>query len=88
MKKQYEASLKRISELEQQHDKALQQACQGDLALQHKEAELLAAQQSIRSAVVEQMKRAPASGFCGKWQTTQVLLRAQQRSAGNGLVHV
>ena len=39
----------------------MQEACRRDQALQLKEAELLAAKQSVRSAVAEHMKSAPAS---------------------------
>ena len=53
--------MKRIGELEQQQDRAVQQACERDLALRHKEAQLLAAQQNLRSTVVEHMKSTPAS---------------------------
>lgn len=61
VKSQYEAALKRIAELEHQHDRAVQQGCERDLALQQKEAELLAAKHSVRSAVVEHMRSTPAS---------------------------
>ena len=53
--------MKRIRELEQQQDKAEQQACDTNQALHLKEAQLLAAKQSVRSAVVEYMKSTPAS---------------------------
>ena len=58
---QYEAAAKRIRELEQQLDKAAQQACDTHHALHLKEAQLLAAKQSVRSAVAEHMKSTPAS---------------------------
>ena len=61
---QYEAAVKRIKELEQQQDQAVQQACNTHHALNLKEAQLLAAKQSVRKAVAEHMKSTPAS----EWQ--------------------
>lgn len=58
---QYEAATKRIRELEQQLDKAAQQACGTHHALYFKDAQLLAAKQSVRSAVAEHMKSTSAS---------------------------
>lgn len=58
---QYQAAVKRIRELEQQQDRAVQQACDTHHALHLKEAQLLAAKQSVRSAVAEHMKSTSAS---------------------------
>lgn len=63
---QFQAAGKRIRELEQQQDRAVQEACRKDQALQLKEAELLAAKQNVRSAVAEHMKSTPAS----EWRVT------------------
>lgn len=58
--------MKRIRELEQQQDKAVQQACDANKALHQKETQLLGAKQSVRSAVAEYMKSTPASESTGR----------------------
>lgn len=58
--------MKRIRELEQQQDQAVRQACDAHQALHRKEAQLLAAKQSVRSAVVEYMRSTPASEWTGR----------------------
>lgn len=61
VKSQYQAAVKRISELQEQQQHAMSTAQQRQLALHHKEAELVAAKQSVRSAVTDYMKSVPAS---------------------------
>lgn len=53
--------MKRISEVEDELQQSMDSAGQQTLLLQHREAELAAAKQSVRSAVVKYMNSTPAS---------------------------
>ncbi len=60
-KSQYQAAVKRISELEDLQQQAMHRSHQQELDLHHKEAALVAAKQNVRSALVEHMRSTTAS---------------------------
>ncbi|DBB07098.1 TPA: hypothetical protein ACH3X1_011679 [Trebouxia sp. C0004] len=61
VKGQYQAAAKRIAELEALQQLAMTAAQRHQLAMHQKEAELVAAKQSVRSAVADHMRSMPAS---------------------------
>ena len=61
VKGQYQAAAKRIAELEALQQVAMTAAQEHQLAMHQKQAELVAAKQSVRSAVADHMRSMPAS---------------------------
>ena len=61
VKGQYQAAAKRITQLEALQQVALTAAQDHQLAMHQKQAELVAAKQSVRSAVADHMRSMPAS---------------------------
>jgi len=61
VKGQYQAAAKRITALEALQQLAMTAAQEHQLTLHQKEAELVAAKQSVRSAVADHMRSMPAS---------------------------
>ena len=57
----YQAAAKRIAEMEALQQVAMTAAQEHQLAMHQKQAELVAAKQSVRSAVVDHMRSMPAS---------------------------
>ena len=70
MKQQYHAAVRRITELEEEQQSLKQAACQHELALSQKDAELVTARHSVRSVAVDHMRQAPPSKLsCSLHQT-------------------
>ena len=58
--RQYQAALKRLAEVEQQHECAVKKLHEQELVMQQKQAELVAAKQGTRNAAVKVMASTPS----------------------------